>query len=355
MKRYARFHPSLRNDILENSTQRMTVFFLKRAGDFDISSLPANVGLRKVTRIGLLRGIRQEKWDVLEVPEPLWLRQWPLAALLISVARRSCPNLTVCTYAIENLRLEERTSPPSWLPNGMNRISRRLILAALKVTSNGIDRWAFGTSASAELYTLNGLCRSKTVRVIPQELPTCSCPLSTPAEPGKPWALFVGELSERKGALVLVDAWRTVMRVLPEAKLVLAGGGPLRESLQEALPEAEIVGLVDRSTLHGLLRRRPVLVLPSVRVPRWREQVGLPLLEGEAHGCALVTSSESGIAKHILERARVPISIVAPKDAEALSEALLAALGGQKRGATYEAWGGTSANSRAEVERWFCA
>jgi glycosyltransferase involved in cell wall biosynthesis len=48
--------------------------------------------------------------------------------------------------------------------------------------------------------------------------------------------------------------------------------------------------------VHAELRRASVVVLPSRRQVAWREQVGLPIVEGLAHGCTVVTTDETGIA-----------------------------------------------------------
>jgi glycosyltransferase involved in cell wall biosynthesis len=48
--------------------------------------------------------------------------------------------------------------------------------------------------------------------------------------------------------------------------------------------------------VHRALRRAAVLVLLSQPTPTWREQVGLPLVEGLAHGCTVVTTAETGLA-----------------------------------------------------------
>ena len=36
-------------------------------------------------------------------------------------------------------------------------------------------------------------------------------------------------------------------------------------------------------------------------MPLWREQVGLPITEGLAHGCVIVTTNETGIATWLRE------------------------------------------------------
>ncbi len=52
----------------------------------------------------------------------------------------------------------------------------------------------------------------------------------------------------------------------------------------------------DRQDIEAVLQESKVLVLPSKRTPTWREQIGLPILEGLSFGCEIVTTEETGIA-----------------------------------------------------------
>src|SRR5215470_3567862 len=60
-----------------------------------------------------------------------------------------------------------------------------------------------------------------------------------------PVVLFLGGLKERKNPFLLLDIWRDVVREVPDARLVLAGAGPLREALREraaaTLPAGTVV------------------------------------------------------------------------------------------------------------------
>jgi glycosyltransferase involved in cell wall biosynthesis len=60
--------------------------------------------------------------------------------------------------------------------------------------------------------------------------------------------------------------------------------------------------------------------MPSVRLRGWREQIGLPLVEGLAHGCRVVTTTETGLAEDL--RGHPLVTLTTPGDATALAEAL---------------------------------
>ena len=109
--------------------------------------------------------------------------------------------------------------------------------------------------------------------------------------------LFLGEIEDRKGAFVLLDAWRRLAdgaRSTP-CRLVLAGGGAVARARQRV---AEL-GIARSGPGAGLGARRPrssaageshVLVLPS----RFEGQP-MAVLEAMAHGLCVVASDVGGI------------------------------------------------------------
>jgi len=101
--------------------------------------------------------------------------------------------------------------------------------------------------------------------------------------------LFVGRLIERKGVDDLLRAFGVVARAHPRARLVIAGSGPDRKSL-ERLAGASVgadrirfLGRVDREALPDLYRSAGVFVIPS-------RTEGMPnvMLEAMASGLPIV-------------------------------------------------------------------
>lgn len=82
-------------------------------------------------------------------------------------------------------------------------------------------------------------------------------------DPRRPVLLYVGRLSEEKGVLEVVDAWRLIQREVPDAQLVLAGRGPAESKLRGLAPEAHFPGWVDRPALAGWFRASSLLLFPS--------------------------------------------------------------------------------------------
>jgi len=106
--------------------------------------------------------------------------------------------------------------------------------------------------------------------------------------------LFVGRLVEEKGVEVLIDAMPEVLATHPEAKLVVAGGGP-REHLAARARER---GVGHRTAFPGfvsddladLYAVADVAVFPSLYEP-----FGIVALEAMAAGVPVVTSDIGGL------------------------------------------------------------
>jgi len=141
----------------------------------------------------------------------------------------------------------------------------------------------------------------------------------------------VGRLSPEKGLKYLLQAMAGVAQQQPKARLLLAGDGPERRSLERL---ATRLGLVDRVEFAGevphdqvpqTLARMDVFAMPST----W-EGFGVAALEAAAMELPVVASNIHGIPD-VVEDGVTGI-LVPPKDVAALSQAILRLLGdGDKR------------------------
>jgi len=121
------------------------------------------------------------------------------------------------------------------------------------------------------------------VRVVPPFLQG----LDPDARPeGPPCVLFVGRLTEAKGALDAVAAWRLSGLDLP---LVVAGTGPMRAALAES--GADVRGWLNHRQLSAVYKSARVLVLPS----RWQEPFGIAGLEALTLGVPVAAWRSGGI------------------------------------------------------------
>ncbi|MDC7120074.1 glycosyltransferase family 4 protein [Cellulomonas fimi] len=238
----------------------------------------------------------------LEINEPLMvssLRRSALALAAVDVARfvRRRPRARVVAYAIAN---DDPFRPPA-RPGPAGRARRLLDARLIAHVAGRVDRVVFGTPAAEELYAARVPALRRAEHVLLPALPTaCAC-----GEPGEPadkdpdLVLFVGAFEERKGVRELLAAWPAVVEARPAARLTLVGKGPLLGEVRAfAVDRPEVTVVVDppRADVHAHQRRAAVAVLLSQRTRTWREQVGLPVVEGLAHGCAVLATTETGLA-----------------------------------------------------------
>ncbi|MEV0391019.1 glycosyltransferase [Nonomuraea sp. NPDC050643] len=133
-----------------------------------------------------------------------------------------------------------------------------------------------------------------------------------------PLAVCVGRISRQKGQDLLLSAWERVAGRDVHARLAVVGDGPLLRTLRSrAVPRVHFAGGV--TDVRSWYAAADVVVLPS----RWE---GLPLtaLEALATGRSLVASAVPGLSEVVPGTVG---ALVAPGDAGALAEALLARLG----------------------------
>lgn len=111
--------------------------------------------------------------------------------------------------------------------------------------------------------------------------------------------LFVGRLAEKKGVTYLIEAMKCI-----DAKLVIAGDGPLAPSLKkQALDQGEkiiFLGSCTHDELKTVYASADVFVAPSVTAQDGdREGFGLVMLEAMASGVPVVAFDSGGVSQLI--------------------------------------------------------
>jgi len=148
--------------------------------------------------------------------------------------------------------------------------------------------------------------------------------LNTPITPAPQALAFlaIGRLSEEKGHACLVDAFAEVLATGVSARLVLAGDGPLRATLQRRCQElgieehVHITGWVSGEQVQALLKASTALVLPS-----FAEGLPVVLMEAMAMGRPVVASWVAGIPELVKQDHNG--WLVPPADVRALARAML--------------------------------
>ncbi|OZF39121.1 hypothetical protein CH294_06380 [Rhodococcus sp. 14-2483-1-1] len=298
-----RIIPELRADHVKRS-QNLTAadtLYLETNPDLPGTRIPGD--FRRVSMLGLLKHVILSRATVLELPEPLWVRFLPRtisAALAWKASRlvRRTPGSTV-VYAIEN-------NDPIALLFGNRRVARGfawpLILLLGVAIRSSVDRVCFGSEGSRETYQSIPLVKGIDHAVV-VNLPArpASAAASVPADETRSNRVsFVGVLAARKGIDVLMQSWPSVEQCCSEAVLTIVGDGPMSRQVEQwsaANPKnRKFCGRLPHSQVSSIVGRSALLVAPSVRDGRWREQIGLPILEALTVGATVVTSDETALA-----------------------------------------------------------
>lgn len=305
--RGARVYKTLRTAHLERSLALAPadILYQERRYDFD-AGLVAQVRPELTGDLRCAWLVAARGYPIVEINEPAALDSVRRAAVVLAAVRVGDAlrrrRTRIVTYAIGNLDPNVLPSPTTWWP----RLGRRMDLALARQVWNRVDRVVFGTDTARQLYgTVYGIAARRrlhwtTIEALPA---VCDCGQDEPRSPDEPKrpgrVLFLGDLSPRKGFDAVLAAWPTVRDRLPDAVLTVVGRGPLlddAEALARADDRVRVIADPPRDVVHAELRDASVVVLPSRRRRAWREQVGLPLVEGLAHGCTVVTTDETGIA-----------------------------------------------------------
>jgi len=112
--------------------------------------------------------------------------------------------------------------------------------------------------------------------------------------------LYVGQLIERKGILDLLKAFHIVRKKHPDAHLIIAGNGKLRNKIQKAAENEQeshihMLGYIPYNELPGLYSHSRIFCLPS-RKEVW----GLVINEAMACGTAVIASDVCGASRDLL-------------------------------------------------------
>jgi glycosyltransferase involved in cell wall biosynthesis len=113
----------------------------------------------------------------------------------------------------------------------------------------------------------------------------------------QPTFLFAGRLAANKRPDHAIEAFRHIRNLLPDARLWLAGRGPLERKLASGLPPgAELLGYVPRQELYERMARAHCLIVPSVR-----EGWGLVVIEANSVGTPAVAYDVPGLRDSVLD------------------------------------------------------
>jgi glycosyltransferase involved in cell wall biosynthesis len=329
-----RVYETLRTAHLERAHEHTaaSLVYVRRNYDFDASLLEGLDVHHCGSLRDLFRLLARSDVRVLEVNEPLMLSALKLSAVAVTAsrlgARRRRGRVAVVSYALANS--DPFASTSARLRSGARRRAFRL---GTRWLTRRLDRLAYGSPAAEQEYAgLVARAPHLEDRLFPA-LPTAceTCDRRTLETGERPHVVFLGAFDHRKGLEQVLAAWPYVADRLPDLRLRLLGKGPLVAMAQEAADRRAEVSLVvdpSREEIHRTLASARALVLLSQPSSTWREQIGLPLVEGLAHGCEIVTTSETGLAAWLAEHGH---HVVDPSaSAQDVADAVVAAVGADR-------------------------
>jgi glycosyltransferase involved in cell wall biosynthesis len=160
--------------------------------------------------------------------------------------------------------------------------------------------------------------------------------------------LSVGSLTVQKAQDVMIDAFARAQPRVPAARLLIAGEGPLRESLERRIAGhglgGRVVLLGDRSDTADLMVSADLFVLSSRR-----EGLPMTLIEAMRAGCATVSTRIGGTAEVVADG--ITGRLVEVGDATAFAAALEELLLDDPRRLAYGAAGRARFETRFTAER----
>jgi glycosyltransferase involved in cell wall biosynthesis len=264
----------------------------------------ATVDLGASRSVGALRRVfRDARPEIVHVhtPSTSGLSKLALAARLARV-----PKVVLTLHQVV-------PDPLPWRSRAVNHIGHYLIDTTVAVSSDAADSQASGA----------GLQRRR-IRVVPNGVEDVPDDGTTdgllPRTDGDVWAGYFGRLAEEKGVDTLIDAVARVRREGADLRLVVAGDGYERASLETRTRQAGCSDAVlftgYRSDARALMRAVDIVVHP----PRF-EGFGLVVAEAMAAGRPVIATAVAGGIPEMVQDGRTGV-LVPYGDADRLAGAL---------------------------------
>lgn len=131
--------------------------------------------------------------------------------------------------------------------------------------------------------------------------------------------VFLGRVTDGKGADILVDAYRTATLDRTAWPLTIAGEGPMRAALEDRDRSDHMEGLTFVGFVEGTAKARLIAGAKWVVVPsHCREAFGLAAIEARSAGVPCIVSADGGLP----EAGGRDALVCQPEDAASLTEVL---------------------------------
>lgn len=298
VERRARIYDVARTAHLERLQSSIPGDFIYRRSSYDFDEdLAREMNAQQRSRWRSMLYLARVRPQIVEINEPAYISAWPstllyvVVVLLLNLFTKT--KIQLVSYAIENADIVN-VLQSKFRSRTIAKIVASSIVSILSMATSKI---AFGSAGAEQTYqALFPSIGSRTQTMVFDALPS--------ARPGlkadrRAVVLFVGSLEGRKGIRQLLSAWEVLRSKHNDVQLRLVGKGPLEPTVRawcEDKPETQLIIDPPRKTVLDEYRGARTVVLLSQPEATWREQIGLPIVEGLSFGCEIVASNETGLA-----------------------------------------------------------
>jgi phosphatidylinositol alpha-mannosyltransferase len=244
--------------------------------------------------------IEREKFDILHFHEP-WV---PLLSRQILSRSNS---INVATF---------HATPPETV------VSKSLLSAVTPYTKSVLAYLHAYTAVSESAAEYVKTLTREHINIVPNGIDIKYFkPSSNIKKHSKKTILYLGRLERRKGVRYLIDAYAQLREQHSDVKLVIAGSGVKRKSLEKyvetyEIPDVSFIGFVPEKKKVDLMASADLYCSPAP----FGESFGIVLLEAMAVGTPIVAGNNPGYASVMTDLGR--ISLVTPKLTQDFSQRL---------------------------------
>lgn len=210
---------------------------------------------------------------------------------------------------------------------------------------NRVDKWIAISHVQKSLHVEMGIPKDN-IEVV-HHFYERKEPVPPPATNG--YALFIGRLSEEKGVLHLLEAWKMMGR--KDRQLVIAGEGPELPRLkayaeQNGLSNVTFTGFVPKEKQREIWAGAAFSVVPSI----WEEPFGMVVLEAWARGRTVVAHRIGALPELIVDNENGLLA--EPFQPQSLAEKMNRAFNSPQECADMGRRGGQMLDTNFGKERW---
>jgi glycosyltransferase involved in cell wall biosynthesis len=263
-------------NVLKEGTAAHQRYLLQAAQVEQLSVLCRNPGESKLSAaMRMIKGGSKDKWDVVTAQDPFWL-----GAIARRIAKKTGATLQIQVHT-------DLAAQPLW-----KRMFARLQLRradSIRVVSERIKKTLEPMRLRARITVLPVFIDKEAIRA------AAPADLKTAFPQFEKIVLVASRLEPEKNVALAIESFREILRAVPKAGLIIAGGGSQLGSLQALAKklgiEPQVIFLGQRSDIFSLYKSANVFLNTS----RY-EGFGASIVEALAAGCAVV-STDVGVAR----------------------------------------------------------